>query len=315
MLLFSSISLFGQEVDVKDDFEGKGTISTWYGDDCSIDTEHVNPYKIGINTSETVLQYNDNGGLYANIGFNLSNTFDLKKEPGFSLLIYIESNSLTGSQNNQISLKLQNGTLTEPWTTQTEIIKTVELDKWQKIEFDFENDEFINLDAGSPDPKDRNDLNRVVLQVNGENNNDKVIAFIDEFEYKSTVGSDKDPDHQGYTYLVWSDEFGGEGAIDNEKWHHQTQLPEGNSWYNGELQHYTNRIENSYQKDGYLHLVAKRENFTDQGVTKDYTSARLNSKFAFTYGRVDVKAKLPEGPGTWPALWFLGKNIDEDGGF
>lgn len=315
ILLISSISLFAQEIKVKDDFEGQGTISTWYGDDCGIDTEYKNPYKSGINTSETVLKYSDNGSQYANIGFNLSDNFDLEKEPRFSLLIYIESSSLTGTQNNQVSLKLQNGTLAAPWSTQTEIIKTVELDKWQKVEFDFENDNFINLDASSPDPVDRNDLNRVVLQVNGENNNDKVIAFIDDFEYKSTVGSDKDPDHQGYTYLVWSDEFEGDGAIDSDKWHHQTKLPNGNSWFNGELQHYTNRQENSFQKDGFLHLVAKKEKFNDQGVTKDFTSARLNSKFAFTYGRVEVRAKLPEGSGTWPALWFLGKNIRENGGY
>ena len=62
-------------------------------------------------------------------------------------------------------------------------------------------------------------------------------------------------------------------------------------------------------------IVARKENFTDQGVTKNYTSARLNSKFTFTYGRVEVKAKLPEGSGTWPAIWTLGKNITENGGF
>ena len=50
-------------------------------------------------------------------------------------------------------------------------------------------------------------------------------------------------------------------------------------------------------------------------MTKSYTSARLNSKFAFTYGRIDIRAKLPIEPGTWPALWMLGKNIDENGGF
>jgi len=62
-----------------------------------------------------------------------------------------------------------------------------------------------------------------------------------------------------------------------------------------------------------LSIVAKRENFTDQGVTKQFTSARLNSKFAFTYGRVEVRAKLPTGIGTWPAIWMLGKNIEEIG--
>ncbi|MFT4698623.1 MAG: beta-glucanase (GH16 family) [Flavobacteriaceae bacterium] len=115
--------------------------------------------------------------------------------------------------------------------------------------------------------------------------------------------------------LIWSDEFEGNGAINSTNWHHQTLLPNGGSWYNGEVQHYTNREANSYVSNGILKLVAKREFFTDQGVTKQFTSARLNSKFAFTYGKVDVRAKLPSGVGTWPAIWSLGQNIIEPGNF
>ena len=118
-----------------------------------------------------------------------------------------------------------------------------------------------------------------------------------------------------FTTLVWSDEFDGTGAIDSEKWFHQTQLPPGGSWWGGIIQHYTNREDNSYLKDGYLHLVAKKETFDDQGEIKQYTSARLNSKYAFTYGRVEIRAKLPEGNGTWPAIWMLNTNIDEDGAY
>jgi beta-glucanase (GH16 family) len=118
-----------------------------------------------------------------------------------------------------------------------------------------------------------------------------------------------------YTELVWSDEFNGNGSINTSKWHHQTQLPNGDSWFNGELQHYTDRIENSFQGGGALYINAIKETFVDQGVTKQYTSARLNSKFAFTYGRVVVRAKLPQGAGTWPAIWMLGKNISEPGGY
>ena len=118
-----------------------------------------------------------------------------------------------------------------------------------------------------------------------------------------------------YNDLVWSDEFDTNGAIDTNNWFHQTQLPSGGSWFNGEVQHYTNRIENAYVDNGFLNIVAIKENFTDQGETKAYTSARLNSKFAFTYGRVDVRAKLPAGDGTWPAIWTLGKNINEAGAY
>jgi beta-glucanase (GH16 family) len=118
-----------------------------------------------------------------------------------------------------------------------------------------------------------------------------------------------------YTDLVWADEFETDGAINSNNWHHQTQLPGGGSWFNGEVQHYTNRIENSFVDDGFLNIVAIKESFADQGQTKEYTSARLNSKFAFTYGRVDVRAKLPFGDGTWPAIWTLGKNTNEDGAY
>jgi beta-glucanase (GH16 family) len=114
---------------------------------------------------------------------------------------------------------------------------------------------------------------------------------------------------------VWSDEFDADGAIDPSNWFHQTQLPTPTGWYNGEIQHYTNRLDNAEVSAGTLKVRAKREVFTDQGVTKQFTSARLNSKFAFLYGRVDVRAKLPSGVGTWPAIWMLGKNIDENGSY
>jgi len=118
-----------------------------------------------------------------------------------------------------------------------------------------------------------------------------------------------------YNNLVWSDEFETNGAINPTKWHHQTQLPNGGSWFNGEVQHYTNLITNSNVNNGNLNIVAIKESYTNQGVTKQYTSARLNSKFAFQYGRVDIRAKIPTNQGTWPAFWLLGKNINEAGGF
>ena len=118
-----------------------------------------------------------------------------------------------------------------------------------------------------------------------------------------------------YNHLVWSDEFNTNGAVNPDKWIHQTLLPGGVTWFNGEIQHYTDRIENSYVSNGLLNIVAIKEEYTDQGVTKSYTSARLNSKFAFTYGRVEVRAKLPIGGGTWPAIWMLGKNVIEPGAY
>lgn len=135
------------------------------------------------------------------------------------------------------------------------------------------------------------------------------------FSQKNTDSYQLQLQDSGFDNLIWSDEFDGTGAINSEKWFHQTQLPPGGSWWGGIIQHYTNRVENSFVKDGYLNLVAKREVFEDQGEIKQYTSARLNSKFAFTYGRIEIRAKLPEGIGTWPAIWMLNTNIDEDGAY
>ncbi len=295
---------------VEDDFEGNGTITNWYGDDCIINTGFPNPYPQDINTSATVLKYDDVGGQYANVRFQVSNRFDLSSDYIFSLKIYVPTSGITGNQPKQVSLKLQNGSLPAPWSTQSEIIKPIVLDQWQIVTFDFLNDNYINLDPNSLPPTQRTDFNRVVIQVNGENNYDYVVAFIDDVYYNGTIALDP-----VFDVLVWSDEFDGEGAIDNSKWHHQTLLPNGSGWYNGEIQHYTDRVDNSKVSNGKLNIIGKKETYTNQGVTKQYTSARLNSKFAFQYGKVEVRAKLPTGVGTWPAIWTLGKNINEDGGW
>lgn len=307
-LILLSFNSQAQTKTVEDDFEGNGTITTWFGDACQINTNFSNPFPGSINTSATVLEYNDVGGQWANVRFDINENYDFSTGHVFSFKIYVPSAGLTGSQPNQVSLKLQDKTLPQPWSTQCEIIKTIELDKWQTVHFDFLNDNYINLSPQSPPPTQRSDFNRVLIQVNGENNNHLVRAYVDDFQYDSTITPDPE-----YDVLIWSDEFDKDGAIDNTKWHHQTKLPNGSGWFNGEVQHYTNRIENARVSNGVLHIVGKKENFTDQGVTKQYTSARLNSKFAFVYGKVEVRAKLPTGAGTWPAIWMLGKNINEDG--
>lgn len=115
--------------------------------------------------------------------------------------------------------------------------------------------------------------------------------------------------------LIWSDEFDYEGRPDSSKWHHQTFAPNGGSWFNGELQHYVDKENTTYVTNGTLKIVARKETYTTQNSTKEYTSARLNSKFDFKYGRIDVRAKLPSGAGTWPAIWTLGSNINEAGNY
>ena len=118
-----------------------------------------------------------------------------------------------------------------------------------------------------------------------------------------------------FNTLVFSDEFEYNGRPDAQKWHHQIVPPNNGSWHNDELQHYTDRSENSFVSNGSLKIMALKEQYTYNGSTKAYTSARMNSKFAFTYGRVEVRAKLPVPAGTWPAIWTLGVDSNEAGNF
>jgi beta-glucanase (GH16 family) len=113
-----------------------------------------------------------------------------------------------------------------------------------------------------------------------------------------------------YTNLVWSDEFNTNGSPSATNWTYD--LGTGNNgWGNGEVQYYTNRTDNVTVADGVLKITAKKENY--QG--SNYTSARVKTQglYDFKYGRVDVKAKLPTGGGTWPAIWMLGSNITTAG--
>ena len=247
--------------------------------------------------------YND--GSSANQGFyiDLNRSIDLDEEKNLSLSFYsYDTNS------HSITIKLENGENPDVEVTQT--ISGSSQNNWTALSFDFSNATYTSngtsIDATGT-------YNRLTIFIDlGVNTSGTYL--IDTINDGSEVTDPNEIDII-YTDLVWADEFDTNGAIDAAKWHHQTQLPQGGSWYNGEVQHYTNRIENSSVNNGFLDITAIKENFTDQGQTKQYTSARLNSKFAFTYGRVDVRAKLPFGDGTWPAIWTLGKNINEDGGF
>ncbi len=179
------LTLLAQVSAINDGFEGNGNITTWTEDSSTIDTAFSNPYIEEINTSNTVLKYEDTGGDYANVRFQTSENFDLSKNSSFSLKIYVPSNSITGTQQNQISLKLQNSTLAQPWTTQSEIIKTIVLDTWQEVTFNFAIDAYRNQDSNSADPTTRTDFNIVLLQLNSEGNTDAVTGYIDDIFYNA----------------------------------------------------------------------------------------------------------------------------------
>lgn len=118
--------------------------------------------------------------------------------------------------------------------------------------------------------------------------------------------------------LVWSDTFDG-AEIDRTKWDFDVDCWGGG---NGERQCYTDRASNAAIHDGKLVIMARKEAVTGPAfpsaqrsdpakakaqATREYSSARLvtRGKAAWTYGKVEVRAKLPQGQGTWPAIWML----------
>lgn len=109
--------------------------------------------------------------------------------------------------------------------------------------------------------------------------------------------------------LVWSDEFDKSGSPDPARWKYDIG---GNGWGNNELQFYTDkRPENARVENGKLIIEARKEDYQN----RKYTSARLltQDRMAWKYGRIEAYAKLPQGRGTWPAIWMLGNNIGTAG--
>lgn len=120
-------------------------------------------------------------------------------------------------------------------------------------------------------------------------------------------------DNTGYTTpttyagktLVWSDEFTS-NTINTSNWAFETGA---SGWGNSELENYTSRSQNAFQSKGNLIIEARKENYNGSL----YTSARMITKGrkVFTFGRIDIRAKVPTGKGIWPAIWMLGNNIDQ----
>jgi beta-glucanase (GH16 family) len=103
-------------------------------------------------------------------------------------------------------------------------------------------------------------------------------------------------------YLLWNDEFNAD-EIDTNKWNHENWWP---GYVNNELQAYSDAPSYSFLADGDLNIVMRRASPFDPN-NPSYTSARMNTsgKGGWTYGRFEIKAKLPRGQGLWPAIWMM----------
>ncbi|WP_281763353.1 glycoside hydrolase family 16 protein [Neptunitalea lumnitzerae] len=146
--------------------------------------------------------------------------------------------------------------------------------------------------------------NRMVVRV--QQANEPLFAWYHTFT--TTTIADQSGGGSGgtdFTNLVWSDEFDTDGAPDAANWSYNIGTGD-NGWGNAEAQYYTDRADNVKVENGMLKITAKAESYSGS----DYTSARIVSEgnFDFTYGKVEVRAKLPSGGGTWPAIWMLGSD-------
>lgn len=111
---------------------------------------------------------------------------------------------------------------------------------------------------------------------------------------------------QGWV-LDWEDNFDKPGLPDASKWNYETGYIR-----NDEKQYYTKaRIDNARVEDGKLVITAQKDNFEGHPITS--ASLTTDGIKSWTYGRFEVRVKVPTGKGTWPAVWFLGDNIDEVG--
>ncbi|HJO96322.1 MAG TPA: family 16 glycosylhydrolase [Victivallales bacterium] len=106
--------------------------------------------------------------------------------------------------------------------------------------------------------------------------------------------------------LIWGDEFDYTGTPDRTRWDFDigTGADRGLvGWGNNELQYYTDNPGNIFVDNGVLTITARKEIYEDM----NYTSSRIITKNIgdWQYGKIEIRAKLPEGRGTWPAIWML----------
>jgi beta-glucanase (GH16 family) len=118
-----------------------------------------------------------------------------------------------------------------------------------------------------------------------------------------TSGYSTPGNYAGY-HLAWGDEFTG-NVLNSQNW--TFDIGNNNGWGNQELEYYTSSTNNAFVSSGNLVIEARKESINGSA----YSSARLKTEGIqqFTYGRIDIRAKLPVAHGMWPALWMLGSDI------
>ena len=186
-----------------DDFEGSGNI-TWNsatsgsndaGFGVNFSTE-ANPSSGGINTSANVGKYEDTGAQYANMNFDYGQNFDLSSNHVVRVKVYVPTPATAYTAPAQLAIKLQDGSSSAPWETQAEIVQAYQYYVWQELVFNFSAQSAAT------------NFSRIVVQFNSENNNETVVAYIDDFVMNNDA-SDPAPT----TAALPNDDFDGNGNI------------------------------------------------------------------------------------------------------
>jgi len=236
-----------------------------------------------ISVSEaSVLEANENNTL----DFEVSLSWDYTQE------VKVDFQTVAETAEEGVDFEQASGTIT---FATGEVTKTVSIPVFgEKI---FENDETIKLELANP-------VNASILvgaAIGTIKNDDDINELV-----IPTTGYTTPEAYDGME-LVWADEFSGD-ALNTADWTYEIGTG-NNGWGNNELQFY--KEENTSIESGNLVIEARREAFGG----REFTSSRLitQGKQSFRFGRIDIRAVLPEGRGLWPALWMLGTKINAVG--
>ncbi len=206
--------------------------------------------------------------------------------------VKVDYQTIEETAEEAIDFVAQNGTITFAPGEASKIISIPVIG-----ESIFEGDETFKIELANP-------VNASIL-VGGAQGTIKNDDDINELVIPTTGYST--PASYAGRELVWSDEFDGT-SLNTNSWVHEIGTG-NNGWGNNELQYY--REENTAIESGNLVITAQKEAFGGS----EYTSSRIitQGKKSFRFGRIDIRAVLPEGKGLWPALWMLGTKINAVG--
>ena len=241
---------------------------------------------------------NSDGSAYANKGVSVK--FDV--EDGDGVVLYSETHSTQTDKYGKISLQIGRG------DAETGAFNMVD---WNKSGLQLRT----SIDRGNGyDLSGVQPFGAVPYALHTDVTGGLVGKTADGSFYKLAVDDEGNlstakvesniiPIPEGYSKLVFNEEFNTDGLPDPEKWSYEVGYIRG-----GEMQYYTEaREENCIIKDGCLNITARNDNYEAAGETHEVTSASIHTRYKhyWTYCRVDVRAKLPACLGSWPAIWMM----------